>query len=177
MDILDNIHKIIIAVMVILAIFYGIALHGSIDYKEITTKEKWVKYQNDDAKYLVSDVNDNVYSLEDSWWFLTFDASDRYSRIELNTTYKIKTIGWRIRILSQYPNIVEFNKIPLVVMYSRQNENSSIFVSNIAYSYAVGQDDVVSSNSPMQCINSTGSGSYNCTEKELIEMGFVEVKR
>ena len=125
MDILDNIHKIFVAAVVILAILYGIALHYSVDYKEITTKEKWIKYQNGGANYLVSDINDNVYSLADSWWFLIFDASDRYSRIEMNTTYKIKTIGWRIRILSQYPNIIEFGKMEQGVTDMKNNTKAS----------------------------------------------------
>ncbi|MCK4781372.1 DUF1523 family protein [Candidatus Parcubacteria bacterium] len=100
----------IIVVLGLLAI-YPVALHTSGTSKEITVKEKWVKYHREDAKYLFSDEENNVYSIEDSIWLIKFDASDRYAKITEGKRYLIKTYGWRIRILSSYSNAMGITEI------------------------------------------------------------------
>lgn len=90
---------------------YVTALKNSVEEHTITVKEKWIKYHENDAKYLISDTDNTVYSIEDSFWFWTWDASDRYARIEIGKAYTIKTIGWRIHILSWYKNIIELKQI------------------------------------------------------------------
>ena len=82
------------------------AFYSSEETSTITIKEKWVKYQRDDQKYLFSDIEGNVYSIDDSLLLWTWDASDRYARIDEGQTYTITTYWWRVRILSWYPNAV-----------------------------------------------------------------------
>ena len=99
---------IIVGIIVILAIVaYPIAYYSSAAVQEVTVQEKWIKYHGKDAKYLFSDLDGNVYSIEDSVLLFVFDASDRYARIKEGTSYTIKTYGWRIKILSWYPNAIE----------------------------------------------------------------------
>ena len=87
--------------------FYLCAFYSSKTVKVVTVKEKWVKYYNGGAKYLFSDTEGNVYSIEDCLWLWKWDASDRYAKIEPGHTYRITFYGWRIHILSWYPNAVE----------------------------------------------------------------------
>ena len=102
----------IFAIVVIIgSIGHGIAFYASAENNDITVDEKWTKYKDGSEQYLFSDVNDNVYEIDDSVRFLTFDSSDRYALIESGKTYDMKLIGWRIPYLSMYPNAIEINKV------------------------------------------------------------------
>ena len=90
---------------------YGILYRASKDTKEITVDEKWVKNNGESGKYLFSDTEGNVYSIEDSAWLWSWNASDRYAFIKTNTTYEITTYGWRIPFLSSYPNAISIEAI------------------------------------------------------------------
>ena len=90
---------------------YGVLYRASENTKQITVDEKWVKYHNDDAKYLFSDTEGNVYSIEDTPWLWSWNSSDRYALIKANTTYEITTYGWRIPFLSCYPNAVYIKEV------------------------------------------------------------------
>lgn len=77
----------------------------------ITIKEKWIKGQGENGqKYLMSDMEGNVYSIEDSWWKWIFDASNRYAVIEVGHTYHINTFGRRSPFFSNYPNAIDIRE-------------------------------------------------------------------
>ena len=69
-----------------------------------------------------SDGNGNVESyylifteagplkLEDEMLYGNFNSSDWYGQIRKDSTYTFEIIGYRIGIMSEYPNIVKFNK-------------------------------------------------------------------
>jgi len=69
-----------------------------------------------------SDGNGNIQSyyliyteagtlkLEDELLYGNFNSSDWYGQIRQDSTYSFETIGYRIGYLSEYPNIVKFNK-------------------------------------------------------------------
>lgn len=69
-----------------------------------------------------SDGNGNVESyylifteagplkLEDEMFYGNFNSSDWYGQIRKDSTYTFRTIGYRIGFLSEYPNIVNFEK-------------------------------------------------------------------
>ena len=101
----------LIALFLSATLIYGISYRASKDTKEITVDEKWIKYHNDDAKYLFSDTNGNVYSIEDSLWLWLWNSSDRYASIKANSTYQVTTYGWRIPFLSWYPNAAYIEEI------------------------------------------------------------------
>lgn len=73
----------------------------------ITIDEKWIKTSGLDMKYLLSDSDGNVYSIEDSIMLWKFDASDRWVKLKAGETYSVRTYGWRINWLSMYPNITK----------------------------------------------------------------------
>lgn len=72
----------------------------------VTVKEKWVKQQDKTAYYLFSDMNGNVYKLDDDFWYGKWNSSDQYAMIHEGKTYNMKTCGWRTHWLSEYPNVI-----------------------------------------------------------------------
>jgi len=79
--------------------------------EEIIVKKAERVNTSRDGKYLVFSTDNNVYEITDSYWWWSFDASDRYAIIEPNTKYKCVITGWRCRFLSDYPNLIKIEKI------------------------------------------------------------------
>jgi hypothetical protein len=48
--------------------------------------------------------------LEDEMYYGNFNSSDWYGQIHKDSTYTFHTVGYRIGFLSEYPNIVKFEK-------------------------------------------------------------------
>lgn len=48
--------------------------------------------------------------LEDEMLYGNFNSSDWYGQIKVDSTYTFNTVGYRIGIMSEYPNIVKFSK-------------------------------------------------------------------
>ncbi|MCK9568448.1 hypothetical protein M0R72_05870 [Candidatus Pacearchaeota archaeon] len=87
-------------------------LIGSDAEYTITVNEKWIKGNGDEGqKYLMSDMEGNVYSVEDSWWKWAFDASNRFAIIKPGHTYHISTFGRRSPFFSNYPNAIEIQEV------------------------------------------------------------------
>ena len=101
-----------IPVLIILLILGLPAVLMSTEHqREITVDEKWIKYHNDEAKYLVSDIDGNVYSVEDMTLLLKFDASNRYARLKVGESYTVTIVGWKVPLTSMYPNIIELEEV------------------------------------------------------------------
>lgn len=77
------------------------------DIEEIRFDEKWVKYQNQKAKYLVSSTSGEVYEISDSLLHMRYDSSNLYNEIESGKTCTIITQGFRVGFLSWYKNIIK----------------------------------------------------------------------
>ncbi len=105
----------VIATIILTCAMVGEAIYlmmGSDETYEVTINEKWIKGQGgDDQKYLMSDINGNVYSIEDSYWKWIFDASDRYAKIIPGNTYAIETFGRRSQFFSNYPNAIKIKEM------------------------------------------------------------------
>ena len=99
----------IMLVVVIVALLLSITMASINTEVEITVEDKWIKATKDSSDYMISDTSGNVYVVSDSLILLSFDASDRYAAIDVGRTYGVTTIGWRVPMLSMYPNIVEIN--------------------------------------------------------------------
>ena len=102
---------VLIIAAVIGAIGYNVAYGLTTGTETITIKEKWVKYQDDDAKYLVSSEDGEVFEISDTFIKWRFDSSDLYAEIDEGETYKIKTQGWRFAFWSNYKNILKVELI------------------------------------------------------------------
>lgn len=63
------------------------------------------------STYLIY-TDQGVYRNDDAVWRLKFDSSDVYGALDVGTRYDLKVYGWRIPILSRYPNIVSIKEVP-----------------------------------------------------------------
>ena len=54
------------------------------------------------------DENKNTYKITDLFFKFKFNSTDIYNELEIGKIYKVKISGFRIKIISEYPNI---NKI------------------------------------------------------------------
>ena len=77
--------------------------------REITVADKYIKRSRETDIYLIVDENKNTYKITDL--FFKFNSTDLYNELEKGNTYIVKTSGFRIKILSQYPNINEIEKV------------------------------------------------------------------
>ena len=72
---------------------------------EITVNDKYIKRSGETDIYLVVDENKNTYKITDLFFKFKFNSTDIYNELEIGKTYKVKTSGFRIKVLSEYPNI------------------------------------------------------------------------
>ena len=108
----------LIVVIVVVAIIVAIPLCSSYFTTKtytVTVTDKEVKNYSDSSTYLVFTKLDNgetkVFEIEDSLFKLRFDSSDVYAQIEIDKTYQIEVIGWRIPFFSEYENIMTFREV------------------------------------------------------------------
>lgn len=74
----------------------------------VKSKERIIK--DGDSYYLIF-TDKGVFKNADSFFFLKFNSSDFHNEIDVGEWYVFETIGWRIPIISAYPNIVKYEKI------------------------------------------------------------------
>ncbi len=105
---------VIVVMIVLLAVSvvaYNVAYAFTSGTEVITVNEKWSKVKGDDAKYLVSSEDGQVFQVTDSWIKLRFDSSNLYANLDEGETYNVKTQGWRFAFLSDYKNILEIESV------------------------------------------------------------------
>ena len=61
------------------------------------------------STYLIY-TDHGVFRNDDAGWFVKFDSSDFYGNLDVGKQYDLKVYGWRISMLSMYPNIVRMKK-------------------------------------------------------------------
>ena len=103
-------------VIAIVAILIGIPSYMDF-YSEktytATVTDKDIKNYDSDSKFLIftkTNGETRVFSMEDTLVKGRWDTADDYANIEVGETYTFTVIGWRIPFLSEYENIIEFQK-------------------------------------------------------------------
>lgn len=80
----------------------------------VTITGKAVKRYDKEDKYLVFAKTEDGKFMEfentDSWLELKFNSSSIQGRLEVGRKYRVRVYGWRIPLLSWYPNIVKAQK-------------------------------------------------------------------
>lgn len=112
-----NIKVTVVVVTALLLFFIGIPLcysYFATKTYTVTVTDKDVKNSSSNSKYLVFTKLENgetkVFSVEDSLFKWRWNSSDVYADIEVDKTYEIEVIGWRIPIISEYENIMKFSE-------------------------------------------------------------------
>lgn len=97
---------VIVLVLVSAVFIYGITYALTEGQETITIKDKWVKYDGDDAKYLISSEDGQVFQITDSLFKWRWDSSNLYAEINEGESCQIETQGWRFGFMSDYKNII-----------------------------------------------------------------------
>lgn len=101
---------IIIVIISVFAITSYIFEYSNSKELIIEVKDKYVKNNDNNDKYIIIDTKNNAYEITDLFFIWKFNSTDIYSSLEIGKTYKISITGIRCRIFSNYPNI---NKVEL----------------------------------------------------------------
>lgn len=104
-----NIALLAIILLIIVVLMFSEYLNNQ--EREITVTDKYIKRSGEADIYLIVDENKNTYKITDLFFKFKFNSTDLYNELEKGNTYKVKTSGFRIKILSQYPNINKIEKI------------------------------------------------------------------
>lgn len=107
---------IIIVIISVFAITSYIFEYSNSKELIIEIKDKYVKNNDNNDKYIIIDTENNAYEITDLFFIWKFNSTDIYSSLEIGKTYKISITGIRCRIFNNYPNInkVELNEEVLV---------------------------------------------------------------
>ena len=102
---------ILVAVMIIGSIFLSIAGYQNKQTikTKVTDKERITQNSGDEINsFYIIYTEAGTFKLEDDMFYGNFNSSDWYGQIHRDSTYTFETVGYRIGILSSYPNIVHF---------------------------------------------------------------------
>lgn len=77
--------------------------------KQITT-ESASKDSKVKSTYLIF-TDHGVFRNDDAGWFVKYNSSDVYGNLDVGKHYRFKVYGWRIPILSMYPNLVKAEEV------------------------------------------------------------------
>lgn len=107
-----NIHWLLIAALLFVPSAYN---YGTMESATVTVteKERIVETNGDGSvtsKYLVF-TDQGVFENQDTIFHFKFNSSDVYGELSAGDTFEISYYGWRVELLSWYPNIIEVRKI------------------------------------------------------------------
>lgn len=88
-------------------------LFNTTTYTNVTVVDKSYSGESDGYLVWVEDENGVQYELQNEDILLKgkFNSSTIQGKLKEGEKYNIKTVGWRIPLLSCYPNIVEYEKV------------------------------------------------------------------
>jgi hypothetical protein len=106
---------VVMVIVTIAMIWCGVLIAGAVfslyvtEDRVVTIQEK-LGAHGEKGQYLIIDTEGNVYSVEDNYLLLSFDASNRYAKMHEGGMYSVHTHGIRYPLLSWYPNIMEIQQ-------------------------------------------------------------------
>lgn len=80
--------------------------YGTSEDSEITIRKKYSFVENGFTKFMIQDFRNQHYCVNNSLWFWKWDCIEDWSKLEEGESYRVKRYGWRVPILSLFPNIV-----------------------------------------------------------------------
>jgi hypothetical protein len=112
-----RVHKfmfIVVGALIVGCIAFSISGYGNKQTikTKVTGKERITASDgngNTSSYYLIF-TEAGPLKLEDEIFYGNFNSSDWYGQIRQDSTYTFHTVGYRIGFLSEYPNIVKFEK-------------------------------------------------------------------
>lgn len=105
--------NVIFALALIAGILFTISGYGNKQMirTKVIDKERITTSNGESVKsYYLIFTEAGPLKLEDELFYGNFNSSDLYSQIRKDSTYTFHTIGYRIGFMSEYPNIIKFEK-------------------------------------------------------------------
>lgn len=96
-------------------LFYGnvslLTIHmlyalGTSRVEEIQVEKKYSYVDNAFSKFMIKDIHNRHYCVNNSFWYWKWDCIEDWNRIEKGDRINAVVYGWRIPILSIFPNVV-----------------------------------------------------------------------
>lgn len=106
---------LLLVAMICISLFASFNDHSKV--VTITDKERIYEKQGDTGKsyYLVfaKDENGNVVVFEntDTIWRAKWNSSDIQAALEIGKTYEVELIGFRVKFLSMYENVIDYTEV------------------------------------------------------------------
>lgn len=105
-----NIYWKVIIALIVLSILINIGLFfGTHFTKDITIKDKYIRYRKSASNYNVVDSEGNIYKIDNVWFKGDFNRAEDYQRLEKGKTYKVTGYGVRVPMIDMYPKIYRIN--------------------------------------------------------------------
>lgn len=76
------------------------------DTKSIVVKDKLMFSREGNTEFIVKDIEDKLYNVNNSLWYWKWDSLEDWTNIQTNKKYMIKYYGWRVPLFGIFPNIV-----------------------------------------------------------------------
>jgi len=105
----------IAVVIVVLAVVLNPSCN--FDTYNVRVVDKQVKRMDDGREvFMIFTQRENgkerVFVNTDTKLFMKFNSADIYAKMELGKWYRVRTVGWRIQILSRFENILKAEPLP-----------------------------------------------------------------
>ena len=102
----------VIITLIILLIFFSFKIIQSTNKQTITVtiNEKVVKNSKNESRYLLF-TDKEVLENRDMWLRGKFNSSDLQSELKVGHTYEMEVVGYRVRMLSWYRNILSAKEV------------------------------------------------------------------
>ena len=103
----SNKYDIIVWVVLLLCFIFIVPLYvfSTKFQKTITIKNKYTTSSGSKIIYTVVDSNNNIYTIENVWFFGNFEKAQTYNSINLNSNYNVSGYGFTMNMISFYPSI------------------------------------------------------------------------
>lgn len=101
---------LIVALLIVVGIVFTIASHLNVQVRDCTIKDKYAVSKSDEATKYRVETSCGVMEVQDTLLRMKFDSADRYASLDEGKNYELTTIGYRIPVLSAFPNIIEIKE-------------------------------------------------------------------
>ena len=100
----------IVVIIVIFFVVLNIGLYFGTQFtKNITIKDKYIRYRRSSSNYNIVDTDGNIYQIRNIWFKGDFNRAEDYQRLEKGKTYNVSGYGIRVPIIDMYPGIYRVN--------------------------------------------------------------------
>lgn len=89
------------------ALIFSIIAVNHTETKTCTITSKESVARDSEHEYRVYTEQCGTLSVKDSWLKMRFNSADVYGSIQEGKTYEVTTMGFRIPLISSFPNILE----------------------------------------------------------------------